>query len=292
MRLPSKSRLLLIVLGVAALALLLPSACVNWVRGLFQPVALVQEPIAGGTRSLTEGIKNVFAREIPQDEAQRLLVENEELRRGMAAAQTGERELRDAFQRATGLRDLLPDSDVTIVLAPIVSYDADPRRESLRIRLDRQSTELVKVGQWVAAGLYATPSRELLRRQWLIGRVSEVQTRLARVQLATDPAFPRTPVRIATLGGDREWMLGEEQCLLEGIGGGRMWIGQAKKDYFAANERMVMVPSSRELPFPLSIGEIKSSDQQGDSPLHHDLTVVPWGPADAMTHVFVIARGP
>lgn len=291
MRLPSKSRLVLILLGVSAVALLLPPSCVSWVRGLFQPVALVQEPVASGVRTVAGAVEGLAMRAIPQEEARRLLVENEELRRQIVAEHTAQEQLREAFQRVTGLRDVLPDSDVTLVLAPVASYDADPRRESLRIRLNSDTAPLVRPGQWVAAGLYQTPGRELLRRQWLIGRISEVQTRLARVQLATDPGFPRTPVRIATLGNDGKWILGEEKCLLEGIGGGRMWIGQVKKDYHASGELMVMVPASRELPFPLSIGQIESSERQDDSPLHYDLTVVPWGSADALTHVFVITRG-
>ena len=290
MRLPSKSRIVVILIATSIVCVVfIPNSCTRWVRGLFQPAGLVQWPASSAARATDAVLERAFAEDISPEEARRLQAENQELQRLVVQQQLDIEEWRAAWERATGLRELLPDTDVKLVLAPVISYDADPRRETLRIKLTAASRPLIKEGQWVAAGMYKTPSRELLSRQWLIGRVSEVQTRLARVQLASDPKF-RVDVRMAVVGADGTWGLGGEGLVLDGDGNGEMVISQATRDYNAEGFRMVMVPASRSLPFPLSLGEVSSCEQRKDSSQHFDLRVRPWVPVEQLTHVFVISR--
>ena len=290
MGVPSKSTVVWILLAAVALtAVFLPSSCTGWLRRPFQPLALLQWPVASSARETERVAHNSLGERITAAEAQRLRTENAELERLVVQQQLALNDFEERWERVTGLRDVLPDNDVQLVLAPVVAYDADPRRATLQIALNERTAPLVKPGQWVAAGLLQTPSRELLERQWLIGRVSEVQTRLARVQLATDPKF-RTEVRVAILTDGTRWALSDEGCVLDGRGGGRMLISQARADYYEEGYRMVVVPASRELPFPLTLGQIESSKRRSDSSQHWDLAVVPWGPAESLTHVFVISR--
>jgi len=290
MRLPSKSSVVWILLGVAALtALILPTAAARWIRGLFQPVAALQWPVASATRKAADAAHDVLEPRITPEDARRLYHENQELERLVVQQQIALEEYQQRWERVTGLRGVLPGDDVKLVLAPVVSYDADRRRDTLRIGLNERTASLVKVGQWVAAGLLQTPSADLLARQWLIGRISEVQLRFARVQLVTDPKF-RVEARVAILDANTRWTLSEESCLVEGVGDGRMVIRQVARDYFAEGYRLVFVPASRELPVPLAIGELQSSRRRSDSSQHWDLSVTPCGSVELLTHVFVITK--
>jgi cell shape-determining protein MreC len=293
MRLPSKSATFAILMAASALsAFVLPAGWTKGVRGLFQAVILVQWPVSWATRAASQAAGGVGREEIPQARARELLTENEKLRREIGNQRLRLEELGRALEDAAGLRAQLPDTYATIIPAPVLAYDSNPRRQTLQILLSEEVRGRVQEGQWVAAGAPRSETgREPLIRQWLIGRVSEVQTRLARVQLATDPRS-RVAVRTARVLADGTWQLSAEKCLLQGAGVGRMLLSQAPEDYFATGYRVVVVPVSRELPISLSLGRIVGSKQRGDSSQHFDVDVVPWQRAETLTHVYVLSMVP
>lgn len=288
MRLPSKSgTFAILMMGSAVSALLVPSGWTAGLRGLFQPRALLQMPVSAAARETEQALNATLARPLSAREADRLRRGNEELRRQVVSQGRRLAEQQERLDDIAGLRGQSADNLSAIVLAAVASFDADPRRESLQVVLSARARPFVREGQWVAAGVRQDPSREMLAQQWLIGQVSEVHTRLARVQLITDPGF-KLGVQTARVRADGTWQSDDKRCVLSGQGRGRMLIDQAEEDYFKSGYRIVMVPASRTLPFPLSLGRIDGSRVRDDSPQHVDLTVVPWQPIEELTHVYII----
>jgi cell shape-determining protein MreC len=292
MRPPTKSEtFILLMIASAASAFLIPRPWTDWLRGPFQATAFLQWPATSAAREADRVVDDALARRLSAEASRRLRAENEALQRQVVNLQLQLADLAEEVELVTGLRDQLPDSHVVIVLAPVIAYDADPRRETLQILLKPWTRPLVRKGQWVAAGVYESPTRVGLARQWLIGQVTEVQTRLARVRLATDPAF-RTEVRVAVPATGGGWEMTEEGCVLDGKGDGRMLISQAPVDYFAEGYRVVVVPPGPALPFPLTVARLEGSRPRDDAPTHFDLEAVPWSSAERLTHVYVIASEP
>ncbi len=285
MRLPSKANTFVILMVVSAVALLVQ----KWtgsVRGLFQPLALPQWVMSKFSRDAHDKVAGLLEPKITQEEARRLQQENESLRRLLADQQALADTLARQVAELSNLREQWPDSQARVVLAAVVAYDADRRRESLLIALDDRTGPLMRSGLWVVAGLHETPTRELLGERWLVGRIEEVQSRVARVQLVTDPKF-KVAVQFGILT-EKGWALADEACFLQGRGGGRMLAFPATRDYYAAGYRMVVVPPAADLPLRLSLGKIESSSVNADSSKCYDLTVVPWAPAESLTHVYVL----
>ncbi len=294
MQLPSKTVSFWVLMGISALAaFVLPSRWTTPGRGLFQPLALLQWPTKWLAARGHSALGQEDSEPVPTSRAQALQRENEQLRRQIIHQQLAWQETQLRLAELTRLTGQLPDSHIRIVIAPVVGFDANPRRATLLIARGQQP-QWVEVGQWVvAAGDLPTDSdfeptlRDLIYRGWAVGRVSEVHPQSARVQLTTDPAF-RTPVRFAGLLADGTVQMAPERCMLQGAGGQTMRISQATGDYYESGLRIVMVPSSPELPTPLTLGRIERATRRDDSAQHFDLVVIPWAPLDQLTHVYVL----
>jgi hypothetical protein len=296
----SKATVFWVLTVVSAIsAFVLKPAWTDPVRQVVQISTLLQWPLSSGARDVREMATTAAAPEIPPERAQRLRDKVAELSRQVAQQRERMEQLEAHLAEVTGLRGHLPDSGTVIIPAPVVAYDADPRRAVLRVAITPRARQLIRPGQWVAAG---APRREwdaevtqtaweLLDQQWLIGRVERVHTRVATVRLTTDPGF-RTEVRAARVRADGTWELAEAGCVLSGLGAGRLLVSQAPADYFAAGYRILVVPAGRGLPSPLSVGRVVAAVARDDSAQHFDLRVEPWRALDALTHVYVISLGP
>jgi hypothetical protein len=303
MRLPSKTRTFWILMAASAVwAFLLPPRWTAPLRGLLQPLALFQWPATWLARKAHVTVDGLGSGAISAERAKELLAEAERLRLQVAQQRLRLEEVEHRLDEVSGLRDQLPDSHLRIVIAPVVSQDSSPRGQTLLVTLSEHQSRLLAKGkgQWVlAAGPRGSDDpeatiRDLLDREWVIGRVSEVHTRSARIQLTTDPRF-RMLVRAARLrveGNGRWWELAEQGCVLVGQGGGRMGISQAVENYYRTGYRVVVVPASRDLPSPMALGRIEASSPRDDSPQHFDLSVVPWGRVETLTHVYIVATEP
>ncbi len=297
MRLPSKSATFAILMAAAAVsAFLLPA---NWTRpgrGLFGPLALLQWPAKWVAQRGAQVSGSLGAPRVSAAEARTLREENERLQLQVVQQQLALQQVRARLDEATRIASRLPEIHTGMIIAPVVAFDASPRRATLLVTLSEQEFEVLRrgSGQWVVAGEEAAlddEGRRTINRGWLIGRVTEVQPRLARVQLATDPRFRPVEVRPARVLADGTVQLAEEGFPLEGQGGGRMVIAQATEDFYASGYRLVVVPASRELPVPMLLGRISGSRPRRDSPQHYDLTVVPFSPLERLTHVYIIVPG-
>lgn len=299
-RRPSKAAGFWMLMGVSALsAFLLPRQWTSPGRGLFQPLVVLQWPASWFAARTSEAIEHAAERPLPADQARELRREVDLLRQQVLNQRLALQQAAERVHELSGLADQMPDSHAGIIIAPVVAYDTDPRRSTLLIaKTSMRQTRWVRVGQWVVAGGAGAAGwdreatiRDLLWRGWLIGRVSEVQPQVARVQLTTDPSFA-AEVRAARLGADGSIGLAGDAGYLQGQGKGQMRITQAVEDYFRTGYRIVVVPASRDLPVPMTIGRIESSTPRDDSAQHYNLTVLPWGRIEDLTHVYVLVTEP
>jgi cell shape-determining protein MreC len=291
--LPSKPAAFWILMALSAIGTLVPREWTAHARGLFSTSAILQWPLSWFTGRTVKAAHEALEKTLPADQARELRAELDRLERQVLNQRLALQDAEVRIEELSGLAGQMPDSHAGIIVAPVVSYDADPRHSTLLIAKGQQK-RWVRAGEWVVAGGAGAPTwdagatvRDLLWRGWLIGRVSEVQPRVARVQLATDPRFA-TEVRTARLRADGSVQLAAEGCHLRGQGSGRMRITQAVDDYFKMDYRIVVVPAQRDLPDPMTLGRITDSAPRNDSSQHFDLNVVPWGQADKLTHVYVL----
>ncbi len=296
--LPSKRSTFWFLIAVSIAAALLPAGWTVWVRGLLQPLLLPQR-IFSAMSQRAEHLAGYESTNPPRtaaevravvEERDALKRENEALQRALGHQQMRLTEAEQRLAALTGLEDQLPDSNVQVVIAPVVAYDARPGHETLRIWLSSHQAAVVAVGQWVMAGAPEQPgtdARLAFDRQWLIGRVTQVLPHLATVQLVTDRTFRGLDVQFARPTANATWECAEETGLLSGAGEG-MRVEQTTQDYYS-NGYKVVVAVSRGLPFPLTVGRLTGSNRRADSSQHFDLQVAPWAPVEKLTYVFVLA---
>ena len=298
MQMPSKTATFWILMAAsAASAFVLPRAWTAPGRGLFQPLALLQWPASWFAQKAELGVRGAGAETLSGDQAREVLDENEQLKRQVIQQRLALQEAARRIEELSGFAGQMPDDYAGIIIAPVVAYDANPRHATVLIAKGPQK-QWVREGEWVVAVSGVAPDwdadatvRDLLHRGWLVGRVSEVHPRVARVQLATDSRF-QCGVRAGRVLADGTVQLAPEACVLNGIGAGLMRITQAVQDYHKDGYQLVVVPSARELPTAMTLGWIVSAAPRDDSPQHFDLGVVPWGRMDRLTYVYVIATEP
>ncbi len=298
MRWPSKSVAFHLLLAASAVsAFLLPTSWSAWAKRFFQPLALVQAPFAWAARGVA-GAHEAAASAPTPAEARALAAENEVLQRQVAQQRLRLEQAEARIAELTRLSLEVLDSRARVVVAPVVGLDSNRRRAALRITLSERQRRLVQRDQWVVASAAPAPDwdpnasvRDLIDREWIVGRISEVQPRVALVQLTTDPAF-RAEVRPARVRPDGAWEFAERGGLLVGTGQGTMLISQATDDYFGTGFHIVVVPAGRELAAPLTLGRITGVEPRNDSSQHVDLRVLPWGTVTQLSHVYVLATEP
>jgi cell shape-determining protein MreC len=299
MRLPSKTAAFWILLAASGLsAFVVPRAWTAWLRGFFQPLALIQTPLSWVPQGVQVTFEGVGEEPLPQNRARALLAENEALQRQVAQQHERLASAEETVAQLTRLKAEALDSQARVVIAPVVAFDANPRRATLLITLNERQRRFVQKDQWVLAATSPLPDwdpnatvRDLVDREWLVGRISEVQPRVARVQLTTDPAF-KADVRAARVLPDGTWQVAGERCVASGWEGRELRISQVTEDYFKSGYRIAIVPAGHGLAAPMTVGQIMGAMPRDDSPQHFDLRVLPWGTAAQLAHVYVLASEP
>lgn len=287
----STARTFVALLVLAAIMSILPSRWTGGLRNLAQPLQWVVTPVSSLTRALTRRGSTLAENTLsPVDAA--LQEENERLSRQLGHFSLEVAQLREEIDRLSGVRGAIGDENARILIARVVGPVSDGQRDALR--LSRGEFQGVTKGQWVVAGLRnaddGLSGRELLARQWLIGRIDEVYTQESVVQLTTDREF-REVVQLARPTDDGGWELLPTQMPVYGTGD-KLEIRQAAADYLAAGAPIVVAPASSQLPMPMTIGRIVKSERLEATQLHFNLTVQPWGPARQLEYVYIIALAP
>lgn len=280
----------------SAVAALLPPGWTACSRGVVQPLALLQFGVSSGAQTARDAVDRLTQPSLTPQEARKLIAENEALKRRQIHQDEAIAAMERQLEQVSGIRDQFRDTSTAIHVVPVIGYDASLGHETLTIRGGGRLG--LEVGQWVVAGSSATEGteqasgRELVIRQWIIGRIFEVHPYSSHVLLATDRRFDRIRVAVAGSARSAAVRVAEEECLLSGVGRGRMLIDRATRDYFSAGRTLVLVRDSGRLPAPLAIGRIISSRRIPEAPLHFDLEVAPLGDVRKLRDVYVIAPAP
>ncbi|MBN2446817.1 MAG: hypothetical protein JXO22_08830 [Phycisphaerae bacterium] len=282
------------LMAVAFMLALLPVSITGWIRTLGWPLIALQGPVRSVTLSAKSLFDTVDVEGLSAAQIAELRQENEALRRQIIAYDQAFVAMDRRVAEVTNLSQRLTASGARIIIARVVGPGLDSRTDVLRV--SKGSQVGVQVGQWVAAGSPAQEGmtgRELLSRECIIGRISEVRPHESIVQLASDHRF-KERVRIGRLARDDGgwfWATDAEDQLLEGVGDGRLLIRQATRDYPGGDDWMVIVPESRGLPNALAIGRITDSTRVDATQLHFDLSVQPFGRARDLEYVYIVDVG-
>lgn len=285
----SKAAVFAALLALAVVVSLLPTSWTRPLRALGQPLRWVTGPAAAATRAAARTSERWAEGELHPAMA-RLQAENEQLRRQAGHFALQIEQLRTELDALAGVRDALNDANARILVARVIAPLSDPQRDALRI--DRGSLQGAAVGQWAAAGKPVfdddVSGRELLARQWLVGRIVEVHPHESVVQLASDRDF-RVAVGLARPKDDGGWEVLPAELPLEGAGGGRMAIRQATEDYGAMGAVFAVVRRSAALPMPMAIGRVAASERLDATQLHFDLEVRPWSSPRLLDHIYIVS---
>jgi cell shape-determining protein MreC len=290
--LPTKSTTFALLMAASAILALLPSSVTRGIRGLVQPFVFLQQPASALVRQSREAAEHLLV-PISPEEARRAIEELESLKRERAQRQIRYEDLEEKFEEVSNLRGVLKDRNSRILLTSVISFDADPGRETIQI--GRGRFDGLREGMWVAAAEREPPAEgatgwDLLTRSWLVGRVVEVLPQTARVQLTTDPNF-KMLVLTARQMPNGAWQRGTRECYMIGRGAGQMLLSEVEYNYHEAGHRVVLAPADRNLPAPLTLGRIENSRPVDDAPQHFNMTVTPWGDVRKLRHVYVIVPG-
>ena len=282
--------LFLVLMGIAAVTALLPPRSTAMLRLLASPLAFAEAPLASLVRRTQEAAK---ADPVDPEIQDRIALQAEEIE--WFELQVGHLDLRLREQQAqiqdlTGLREKVGPT-YKIIIGSVLGPSPNPREDGLLVSLF--GLEGVQVGLWVASGAPPDPNGQpiesKLAGESLIGRVVAIDGKLATVQLVSDSQF-LTQVQLAKSLDTARWEIQPSPGLaLQGSGSGQMRIEAAKQDYFTEQARIVLVPASRLLPTPMSLGKLTASRKRDDSQLHFDLTVAPWVRATELRYVYIIA---
>lgn len=289
---PSKPAVFAVLMVVSAGLALLPARWTAVIDGVLQPLAWIVSPISAGSRGARSAVDSVGEPAPTREEQEALRERTQWLELQLHHQQVATAELEHMLADVSGLRSQLLDLDSKIIIAPVVGGDASPQRETLLI--GRGASDGVMIDDWVAAGAPpqirgpAVTARAPLLQQWLIGRIIETAPHTSRVQLATDAKFGRELTWVAKSLPDGAWEVGDHECALRGLGGGRMRIEAAPEDYFADSRTVVLLPLAHPRPLALVLGRIVSSTTL-DTGLHYHLEVEPWGDAKSLAYVYVIS---
>jgi len=170
-------------------------------------------------------------------------------------------------EKLSGYRDRFGWQGAKFVLAGIITASLDPLHSELIINRGRDDG--LGSGQFV------------LGDNSIIGTITDVDARSARVRLFTDPAS-KMPVKIGRLNIDR---------IMQGSGNNRAKIEMIKEKVKIGTEIKVNKKPGF-LPAPMIIAIVTQCKTNAQSPLLWDLTVKPACDIEQLTDVAVIIMNP
>jgi cell shape-determining protein MreC len=213
-----------VLLLAAGVLSLLPTSCTRWMRSPFQVLAL---PQWAALRPAQRAYDGAGAAAGQSERVSSLERENEQLLLSLGQQRLWLEDLERRYEAVCGLRGQMWSERVDLVIAPVTGFDVSPWHESMQIGRGAESN--LAPGQWVAAGKGMEDwqnGAEFLLQRCIIGRVSEVQTHVSRVELVTDPSF-RAEVVPAKVLADGTWQLDSRRYVVTGCRERQMLITQA-----------------------------------------------------------------
>jgi cell shape-determining protein MreC len=183
---------------------------------------------------------------VPQKEYQKAVDENLLLRHSIANMEALLQQEQQKVTQLTRWRQLIPWERTGFIAADVVSTTAH------QLFINRGSSDGLAKGQFV------------LSDEAIIGTISELETRMAKVELVTSPAS-RLPVSLRP---------SNVQGVLRGIGDGLMKI-QVKPPCAAGVGEKVYVQKTAELESPLVVGDVVQGGVDDQDPVLWAIKVQP-----------------
>ncbi len=176
------------------------------------------------------------------------------------------RQERRKVQKLSGLRERLPLEGASLVLAA-VSMEPEGMRNELII--DRGWDDGLAIGQFV------------LGDNSIIGTISDVSSRTARVRLFTDLAS-KIPVKVGVSNVER---------IMQGSGDNSAVVRMIKQKV-KTTEKVFARRKPGFLDVPMVIGKVALCERNKESPLLWDITVEPVCDIETLSDVAVIVMNP
>lgn len=292
----SKPALFTYLMLFSVVLLLVPVTWKGWLRGIVQPIGWIEWVFSSSARSTRDAAGAIGRANPSEADFERTLAEIGELQRQLAAQSVEMDDLRRMLDDISGIRDQLGTGGAKILFGAIIGGSPTPKRETVTIWPG--SLHGVRVGDWVAAGLpeelrdESATGQQLLVRQWLIGRVSEVQPYRATVRLTTDAEFGPERVVAARRLADGRWQRSGREGLLRGNGNGRMKIASSPVDWHAEGYSLALATLPGQTPIAVCVGRITGSQRVPEAALYFDLNVEPIVDSRRIGSVYVLSFEP
>jgi cell shape-determining protein MreC len=294
----SKPNLFIYLMLLSVVLLLMPAPWKGWIRGIVQPLGWLQSMASSAARVVRAGVESAARRPPPPEDVARLAAEVQELRRQSAAQALEIQDMSRMLDDLSGMRDQLRSESARIIFGTVLGGSGSPRHETLTIWPGSQNgASSVKVGDWVAAGLPEelrsenATGRELLLRQWLIGRVSEVYPYRSTVRLTTDADFGAARVVAAKRMPDGRWKRSEREGLLYGLGNGKMQVRSSPVDFSGEGYTHALAVLPGQPPITICVGKIVGSRRLPEAALHFNVDVESMGDVRRLGDVYVLSLG-
>jgi len=226
--------------------------------------------------ALGSGVVRVQAtthvRNVSPSEHEEVLKANQQLRTQSANLQAQLHEMRSRIQKLTRLQAKPGLEHMQPIPAKVITLIQD------ELTINRGQDSGVAVGQCVLSFL-----DDLLDNQCVIGVVSGVSARGARIRLITDPTS-RIPVTVGDVSVP--WVL-------EGRGEGGARIANVP-DTYTIRERDAVYAQARRgfLDVPVVVAEVVRSRRDPDQPIVQEITVRPMCDITALGEVVVLRSAP
>lgn len=301
---------LLMVLSV--LSLLLPAAWTDWLKGVTQLL------VPGQSLLYRMGVRTVqAARDLDRATNSTALDAAEaDIRtlHNQLVFQDGLlQQLRTENSGLRGLRERYVPRDVRLIPARVVARDVVSHRDS--VLLARGAARGASYQDWVTSRVFVDRGADegaergfsVLAREYLIGRIEQVQPYMARVVLLSD-VTSRTLVRIGRLESGR-FVAVDYPCALSGQGGGRMSILDVPEQYveqaaagaarppagtprIGIGDLVASGPEEHGLAAPMILGRVSALTRDPRKRLVVTVEVEPAIRPEALGDVFIVASKP
>lgn len=281
------------LIALSLVLALLPGGAKRWMTGVLQPIGWIEWIFTGTARNIREIVADATETPLTAEESEHLRDRGAAMERQIAHLSDENEALQRHIDAVTGIVDQLNDAKARVIIASVASGPANPRRSELIVNRGDQAG--VKIGDWVAA---AGPSRsrtnltgrEMLSRQYLVGKVTDVMPLQSRVRLFTDANFGPERVIPAKKLADGTLQRAEQDVLLYGEGRDMLIKGVAR-NFYEDGFNLVLVPIGPLGGGGLIAGEIFASQSRQDTAQRTDLRVRPLGDATTLSAVYIISSG-
>ncbi|NLX12028.1 MAG: rod shape-determining protein MreC [Phycisphaerales bacterium] len=286
---PSRQVFFAILMGLSAVALLLPFDVFRPARGMTQLIAVAQYGVNETTHNVINRTESLAEKPVPAARHEELIEENKALLNQLLAQRQEMNQLRTINESLIAIRKTpgFP-RQARPIPARVIAPEADAWRQAFRVATG--TNRGIKEGDWVATRLQVDVGREqdvqeraqVLARECLIGWVEQANRWTSRVVLLSD-AFANQTMRIRIAPPpDRSSATASAEhrpvFFLKGAGRGRMLVPDIPREdvdakLIAVGDIVTTDPDDYRFPMAMVIGSIVELSHNKAKPLYYDAVV-------------------